>query len=251
MTLTYATLGRNGRLGNQFFQIASTIGISRLNNRKFAFPDWQYARYFTKSLPPMTFMPEVTLSEIGYSYKPYRIDQPGDFNLNGYFQSHKFFTEEEAREYLSFRPDIEAELCSRYNLENSVSIHVRRGDYLKVTHLYEVMTADYYRNALETLEYDRVLVFSDDIDWCRENLDFIDNPTFVEGNSDIEDLIIMSNCKHNIISNSTFSWWAAYLNKNPEKRVLYPERWFKLPNAEVFDFVYEDLIPDSWEKIHY
>jgi hypothetical protein len=112
------------------------------------------------------------------------------------------------------------------NLE-TCSLHVRRGNYVERQQYHPLQTVEYYTKSIETIGKDKhYLIFSDDIQWCKENLSFIENKTFVEGNKDYEDLYLMSFCKDNIIANSSFSWWGAWLNKNNNKRVIYPSVWF-------------------------
>ena len=114
----------------------------------------------------------------------------------------------------------------------TVSIHVRRGDYLKEKSLQSVCDRDYYHRAIKTIsecvESPRFIVFSDDPEWCRTEFAFI-KPIIVNwnnGNESYKDMQLMSKCKHNIIANSTFSWWGAWLNSNTNKKVIIPKNWF-------------------------
>lgn len=140
----------------------------------------------------------------------------------------------------------------------SVSLHVRRGDsvsnpkYNKISG--NVCTEEYYRKAVAYLierEADlSFYIFSDDIAWVKEQFDFLQgvNTVFVDhnhGKNSYIDMWLMSECSHNIVANSTFSWWGAWLNKSPNKLVLAPNRWFK-NNARLED---NHIVPDSWVKI--
>jgi Glycosyl transferase family 11 len=108
-----------------------------------------------------------------------------------------------------------------------------------------VQTIKYYEDAIDIIgDYEYLLVFSDDIKWCRENLKF-NNMIFMETLTDIEDMWIMSLCKNNIIVNSSFSWWGAWLNKNKNKKVIAPSNWFG-PRANINS---SDIIPEKWIKI--
>ncbi len=136
---------------------------------------------------------------------------------------------------------------------NSISLHVRRADYVdnpKYQKIYEELSPEYYDKALEILAKNNtdieIFVFSDDITWAKNNLSFPHPATYVTGEelTDPEEIMLMSLCKHNIIANSSFSWWGAWLNKNPDKLVLAPNKWFKNPNRSTCD-----IIPDSWIKI--
>ncbi|MHB9292214.1 galactoside 2-L-fucosyltransferase [Hollandina sp. SP2] len=136
-------------------------------------------------------------------------------------------------------------------LNNSVSIHARRGDYSGKKE-FDVCTIAYYKNAVEYIQkMEKNLVyyiFSDDLEWARNNFTFLDNYYVIDNsqytNSDYYDLYLMSICKHNIIPNSTFSWWAAYLNKNSNKIIVCPDTWNGL------DLVLTDEIcPKDWKRI--
>ena len=112
----------------------------------------------------------------------------------------------------------------------SVGIHVRRGDYIRYPDAFPMCQPEYYHNAITFIRSKfsqlKYFVFSDDIEWCRKELSFVNNPTFVENNEKSEaykDMWMMSECKHNIIANSTFSWWSGWLNNNHEKIVIYPQ----------------------------
>jgi hypothetical protein len=109
---------------------------------------------------------------------------------------------------------------------------------------------EYYNTALDILSNHGlnpiIYIFSDDINWCKSNFK-LNNQYFIQDHEDIVELFMMSECKNNIISNSTFSWWAASLNKNIDKKVICPAKWFN-SNNEILNFVYDDLIPQEWIK---
>jgi hypothetical protein len=133
----------------------------------------------------------------------------------------------------------------------SVSIHVRRTDILDPKNLYGgICDMDYYKNAIALIKKKAAaptfFVFSDDIEWCKKNLKFSDPVHFVSNSEtkDYEELILMSKCKHNIIANSSFSWWGAWLNENHDKIVIAPKKWLNIPEKE-----YEDVLPENWTKI--
>lgn len=154
--------------------------------------------------------------------------------LDGYWQNQQYF--------LSIRKIIIQEFQTKeplsdkaYNYQdqitksNAVSLHIRRGDYLKHPEI-GVLDVSYYKHAVEyiknRIEAPRFFIFSNDFGWCQENLDFIDNPIYVENTeTEIDDLVLMSNCGHNIIANSSFSWWGAWLNGSENKVVISPRKW--------------------------
>ena len=127
----------------------------------------------------------------------------------------------------------------------SVSIHIRRGDYTSLTNEYEQLTLEnYYNKAMSLVDNKKFIVFSDDIPWCKEAFKN-KNVEFEESNNEIQDFAKMISCKNNIIANSTFSWWAAYLNQHPNKIVVAPNKWF----GPKLNHNTKDLIPKKWIKI--
>jgi len=170
------------------------------------------------------------------------------------WQSEKYFKniEKTIRENFEFTLPLDEESSSfaeQMKHTNSVSVHVRRGDYLKYTPLKNICTLTYYKNAIREI-YKKVnnpvfYIFSNDILWCKENLKF-QNAIFITGNlgkDSYKDMQLMSYCKHNIIANSTFSWWGAWLNSNPDKIVIAPDKWFNGIDGT------GDVIPEQWFKV--
>lgn len=175
--------------------------------------------------------------------------------LEGYWQNFKYFADIEyiLRQEFTLKKELDNEIARIIQKENSVSIHIRRGDYISnplYNKLNIALSLDYYQKTIEIISQKvfspHFFIFSDDIDWAKENLK-LEKATFIgrEHNfKDYEELILMSKCEHNIISNSTFSWWAAWLNNNPEKIVIAPLKWSGDMDVDV-----KGLIPDSWIKI--
>jgi len=179
--------------------------------------------------------------------------------LFGYWQSEKYFQDIESiiRKEFTFRnpPDqANQRMGEMIDATTSVSVHVRRGDYVtrrggRGPHV--VLPIEYYRRAVarlvEEISDPHFFVFSDDIEWVRDNFKVEHPVTIVDHNGaekDYEDLRLMSRCKHHIIANSTFSWWGAWLCANPGKIVIAPQKWFKDPTRDT-----RDLIPPSWHRI--
>jgi len=153
-----------------------------------------------------------------------------NFYFDGYWQNCRYF--EDIREILlkELTPkniSNQAKLYLKTIDENSVSIHIRRGDYLKLQNIYNILSVDYYQEAIKILnkthKHLNFFVFSDDIEWCKNNLNI--EATYIEKTTDIDDVFLMSKMGFNIISNSTFSWWGAWLNEN-NKIVITPKKWF-------------------------
>ncbi len=175
--------------------------------------------------------------------------------LTGYWQCEKWFSEvhEEVRSHFTFSEtdldDGNRALLEEIRGTRSVSLHVRRGDYNNIPMMQNIcMLEGYYRPAIDFLQKRksdlRFFVFSDDIPWCKENLK-LEHCCYVDcnrGSWSYRDMQLMSSCKHNIIANSTFSWWGAWLNRNPEKLVIAPPRFLNTGERE-------DIIPGGWIKI--
>lgn len=209
------------------------------------------------------------LDKIRYRIKPSRyfiyedkieMYQPEIFDMNevylsGYWQNEKYFSDiaEEIRKEFHFHSDMgkqNEEILCKLQMENSVSIHIRRSDYLSVENkdVYgNICTEKYYENAVAYIE-DHVTkpyyyLFTDDVEWVKEHMNY-PNMTIVEqntGKNAYMDMYLMSQCKHNIIANSSFSWWGAWLNQNDSKIVLAPEKWFG--NHKTADIICEGWIP--------
>ena len=146
------------------------------------------------------------------------------------------------------------ELLSLIRTVNSVSLHIRRGDYVSNPDTNSALgtcSLEYYRHCIEhiasNVENPHFFLFSDDINWVRDNLKIKYPTTVVDGNSadtNYADLHLMSNCKHNIIANSSFSWWGAWLNNNPDKIIIAPKIWFA--NSPLTP---KEIIPENWLKL--
>lgn len=132
---------------------------------------------------------------------------------------------------------------------NYVSIHVRRGDYVNNEFYVDLFKNGYYERAMYLFPEEKFIVFSDDIEWCKQQEIFKDC-AFSEGNDEIEDLNMMASCKHNIIANSSYSWWAAYLNPNPAKEVVAPKEWYTLTSpVDGYQKIPSTKLPDNWIQI--
>jgi hypothetical protein len=171
-------------------------------------------------------------------------------NFDGYWQFVRYY--EDIIPTLQKELRVKTELYTDYFTklsfeigckENSVSIHVRRGDYLVQT--WGILPFTYYLQAVQHTEGD-LYIFSDDVQWCKEHFKpeyFNRQITFVDTGEDYLDFELMKRCKHNIIGSSTFSWWAAFLNDNPNKKVIAPAQWLGgwIDNSLIY--------PNDWIKI--
>lgn len=183
-------------------------------------------------------------------------DAPEDCYLRGYWQSEKYFQAHAAaiRTDFSFKLPLAGDnslLAKKIGQVNAVSLHVRRGDYVKnpaTTAMHGVCSVDYYKAAVEYL-VNRVdnpvfFIFSDDMLWVKENLTVAATTHHVGHNEQAyDDMHLMSLCKHHVIANSSFSWWGAWLNASPDKIVVAPQQWFAHPHNT------EHLLPQAWVKV--
>lgn len=183
--------------------------------------------------------------------------------LRGFFQSYKYYSgyEEVVRECFKF-PESEVDATNKDVLKRiksikSVGVHIRRGDYKndKITNnIHGLCSLEYYQEGLKKIgatNHDATFFFfSDDMEWVKRNFgDYHEKSIFVSGNNKDDswkDMMLMSNCDHNIIANSSFSWWAAWLNRNKDKMVIAPRRWFKDEEKEHYTY---DLIPPQWLRL--
>ena len=170
-------------------------------------------------------------------------------SLYGFFQTEKYFKHiaDEVREDFSFKDEIENPCNEMIQaVENPISLHIRRGDFLTNNANHNNLTLDYYATALSKFENDRnVIIFSDDTEWCKQQELFSGDRFLVsESGNPYVDLCLMSMCSDFIIANSSFSWWGAWLaNKGT---VIAPEKWFG-PNNSHLDT--SDLYPEHWNVI--
>ncbi len=172
----------------------------------------------------------------------------GDVYIEGYWNEECFFSDvkDVIRKSYVFSGELneyQNQILSEIRNSESVGIHTRRGDYVKYPDLFPMCKPEYYYKAFEIIKAKqrqiKCFVFSDDLVWCKSNLYFLDNVTYVDNTVSEEaykDMWFMSCCKHNIMANSTFSWWASWLNSNPEKIIIYPGSVKKNYNS----------MPDDW-----
>lgn len=269
----------NGGLGNQLFQYALGRHLSIINNTELFLDVSMYNilrpykfeldRYNiigkiikckrlstlndTKSYP--LFSDIKIIKERGFEYNEGLLKKGGDIYLKGYWQSEKYFNN--IREIIltdiSLKPEIE-KLAQECNIQRnkSVGVHIRRGDYTKKKSLtiHGLIEVSYYKEAVNIINKKigkcTYYIFSDDIRWVKKYMNIFPDAIFIVNKNRIPavDLWLMSVCEHNIIANSTFSWWGAWLNKNPDKIVICPSKWFTDEKINI-----ADLIPNKWIKI--
>ncbi|MGH7156964.1 MAG: alpha-1,2-fucosyltransferase [Candidatus Saccharimonadales bacterium] len=269
-----------GGLGNQMFQYAVGLVLAdRLSTRLYMDLSWFEAIKGNANVAQRVYELDVfdiypkqlglldkisiklnspiSFKEQGLGYQKSFRNLRGNIILDGYWQSYKYLDRkrELVLEAFSFPEKISQKnlkIFSSIQKAESVSIHIRRGDYVQMKHTniyHGVIPLSYYSQAIayfESLLNGPVFyIFSDDPKWCRTNLKLRSPAVFVDNNrgqrSGVEDLRLMSACKHNIIANSSFSWWAAWLNSNPQKIVCSPKDWFAGTKHRI-----QDRIPKDW-----
>lgn len=219
--------------------------------------------FFRKTIRKITRQPQ-PFADTYYSEKTLLFDNDvfskrGSYYLDGYWQSQRYFQDyrEDLLRLLTLKENFHTK-SQQYQQQilnsQSVSIHIRRGDYIanpKTDSIHGTCSISYYKKSIsfitKKIKHPHFFIFSDDLIWAKDNL-FINEPfTFVELDrdaSDCEEMFLMSHCKYNIIANSSFSWWGAWLNQNPNKIVIAPQYWFRDTSIKT-----DDLIPESWIRI--
>lgn len=268
--MNYISTNHRGGIGNVLFKLAASISTAKDNNVEYLFSNEfirdkdrqmvtfgysDYRVYYENILRGVRFLdklptPYVTYTEPGFEYNTIPYEQGTNLLLDGGFQSEKYFVNNKQTIIDLFRiPDhIEFQIKEAVpNINDYVAIHVRRGDYVNQPQYHPLATKEFYQKAVEEVGINnKFLIFSDDLEGCKDLFDFIPTKHFYSTGVDWSDLYMMSLCKDNIIANSSFSWWAAYLNANPDKKVIAPLNWFGPAYANLN---IEDLIPDSWIKL--
>jgi hypothetical protein len=280
MTISYNRLGSNGRLGNQMFQYAALRGIAA--HRGF---NWMIPRpdsYGDSNYGLFDCFEMSSVKEENFGYLNTQSIQTGQFhfsqeffdncpdnvNLHDYFQSEKYFLNVSniIRKDFTFKEEVLnpcKEIVSELN--KPIFLHVRRGDYVNSQNAHPVCPVEYYEKALEYYDKDcEILVFSDDIEWCKQQELFSDDrfmlseyqekyPQTCDTNDGRQqalipyfDLCMMTLCSGGILANSSMSWWGAWLIRNPIKPIVAPNPWF---GPQYKDYYMGDLLPQTWIEV--
>ena len=274
------TCNLKGGLGNQLFQIFAVIAYSLKHNKPFKFvytdfvpsitPRHSYWESFLKSLKAFTIneYPSTNTQIIRYPDMDYRelpVSSSSEHTIfDGYFQSYKYFEERQNDIFRLIRLEKQKEECLvRHNmdLKNTISMHFRLGDYKHLGHFHPIMGFNYYKNALTSIlsscQYQKwKVVYFCEAEDNNEVINIVNCLAEVfpllafekasDQIADWEQMLLMSGCTHNIIANSSFSWFGAYFNSNKDKIVCYPNTWFCGSGSNIR---VDDLFPPSWKKI--
>jgi hypothetical protein len=244
---TFSRLGTHGALGNQLWQIAGTLGIAAKNNGIAEFPDWEYRPFF--SLPHNYFEKIPAAAEVVDLYPDYLQDLSHFERISDYIRI-AFYPYSTARELMEpYLKDL---------VQPATAVHVRRANNLTLPDHHPVQPVEYFEAALDELPRDNLWVFSDDLEWCRRQSVFkgarfglgvppgvnIFELTGAKPLTTVNaalDLLLMTQCQYHVISNSSFSWWGAWLADG--QKVIYPSRWYG-PALEHIDT--SVMFPKDW-----
>ncbi len=279
--ITFHQLGNSGRLGNQLFQYAAVRCLAHRTKRRLILPPAQEHRLnafrITAPCSPVRGEPRVSnaFQERQFHFDETFFQSPPNCDFNGYFQSERYFAEiaDQIRKEFTLvdgeithraRQQVER-VRTRHGGRPVVALHNRRGDMVPTQHerviskhrgtfrpdqarYHPLLSSEYIQSAMARFEGCCFLIFSDseeDRVWCREHLGR-QGTTVSEGNDDLTDFEMQRLCDHNIIANSTYSWWAAWLNPHHARQVIAPKRWF----GDVYaHYILDDLIPPGWIRL--
>ena len=272
MMITNLQIGYDGRLGNQLFQYAVCYTLAKKLGVEFVIPKknvdnikldgcWNYADdtyipYVFRMYDCFNITANVVediivknvFKEPHFHYTELINEIVDSTSVEGYYQSEKYFIEykNDILKEFTFKSEILNKAKSIINdfADNEiVAVHVRRGDAV-INPVFSLIDMEYIQSAINNFsdkEYN-FLIISDDVKWCKEVFPDGGNIKISNGENDFVDLCLMSLASHNIIANSSFSWWGAYLNPNPNKKVIAPNNWFK----DKINTNTKDLIPNNW-----
>ena len=237
-----------GRCGNFMFMAAACIAYALKHGLEFSMPhrtnDPHWNPIYLMHLRNEKYVQgkeDVLLNEPFHQYQeiPFKEEwRDKQIILNGYWQSEKYFKE--------YRNEILYLFAFPYEMKKDlVSVHVRRGDYLHLQNKHPQIGKDWYERAMDLFPGKQFRFYSDDISWCGHTFGHRSDCSFSSNSNEIDDLIEMSCCEHNISSSSTFGWWGSWLNQNPDKAVIIPKLWF----VEGYNLDTKDIVPEEWIKL--
>jgi hypothetical protein len=252
-----------GGLGNQLFQISATVSLSLKNNTTYGINmDLCHTpnQGFTANKYNETLFKNI--NKIGNHHFKFIYDEPkfsfteipfkDEMIIRGYFQSDKYFLEnkKEIIDLFHIPEDSKTKVLNFFNQKKvsgtTTCVHVRRGDYLKFNDFHSVCNQNYYNQAINLISDSTFILISDDMEWVKKNFNS-ENFIMFESNNEIDDFTLMTMCDNVIISNSSFSWWGSYLNKNKNKKVIAPNRWFGPSGHKDI----EDVYPKDWIRLDF
>ena len=256
--ITFSKFGKKGRLGNQLFHLAGMIGLAKKYNQELRMPLWSYRRHFKGAdyIIPETIRSFRKVEEGPFHYVPdqFKVAATGNWDINAWLQSEKYWEhcKDAVKDALTWDDQFSRNVLLGIPIkisDNAIAISIRRGDYVGNPN-YDLLPVSYYMQALMKEFPDfldrQILIFSDDMPYCKIHFAGLPNVWFAESLSDIVQLFIMSQCSGFVIANSTFSWWGAYLAelRDPAVKIVRPKYLFDGPLLQSSDS--RDHWPDRW-----
>ena len=242
--ITFSSLGNYGRLGNQMFQYASVIGIAKKNGYDYCFPLHRssLSKWFDLTTKDQIYVENI-FHEKMFRFDSTLFDLPDNTDYFGYFQTEKYFEHCSSfiRNEFIFKNEIKQKVDEWFENKNDsyISVHVRRGDYLNSPTFHPVPKIEWYIEAMKSFPNKKFLFFSDDLDWCKQTFS---EHEFSPFDNEGEDMYAMSKCKGHIITNSSFSWWGAWLGKG---KTIAPKTWFGINGPQDW----QDIYCSDWIKL--
>jgi len=250
--LTFSRLEHKGNLGNQLFQIASIIGIAKKNGHNFAFPEWSYSKYFKNRLPILSeenFKDFQLIKETDSTFYNYVLDDK-NYDFDGWFQSEKYFDIESTKYFFKFKEELVEKIKQKYRESlgrETILVSIRRGDFVDHPDFYQ-LPINYYITALNRYfsnwRNKSIIVLSDDFEYINFHFGCLRNCFYFKEITPIEQLVLATQCDNFIISNSTFSWWCAWLGEKSDSIVIRPKHFFTDTKRKVNDD--RDYFPGRW-----
>lgn len=257
----YINMHLGGRLGNQMFQIAAGLSLAEDTGFYIVFPDFlrqfsedniqNYKNIFSSLDASTPLMAATSRFEEHPHFHFQPIPLVPNMDVFGYFQSEKYFkhNKEKICAFFEAPSSIKEYLTQKYTFliehPNTVAIHMRayQLEDMNIEKCFPFLTGEYFQKATEFFSEDALFViFSDNIEWAQKEMSCFTRPHVFIKESPYNDLYLMSFCKHQIISPSSFSWWGAYLNKNPNKKVIAPDPWF----SPISGHDSSNVVPENW-----
>ena len=249
--ITYSKIGKKGHLGNQLFQIASTIGLAVSNKHEFAFSKWKYQEYFKNKLPllALDLSSFINVEEKEYNFYQWHLHSE-NYDVSGWLQTERYFDKGLTKHYFEFSDSLIDKIKNLYKnvfAKRTILLSIRRGDFVNHPDYFQ-LPINYYLNSLDNFFPDwescNLIVLSDDVKYCKFHFSFLQNAFFGDGLNGIEQLCLGSLCDDFIISNSTFSWWTAWLGEKSDSKIVRPLKNFDgLKSKELND---KDYYPERW-----
>jgi hypothetical protein len=270
--ITHLSLGKNGEFGNQLFQIAATVAHALRNNDEYILPKWVCEisqTYYTDFLKHKINESDAQIainneySEPTFFYSPIPYTPDKITNLRGYFQCEKYFSDVKNDINKLFEPNEQIEQkLKKYDFKNSIALQLRFYDSERPHHfntgLKQYMdprpvyytVEDNYEYFAKSINYfgknKTYYVCSNNFSKAKQMLKEYSNFIFLDNLHHVEAFYVQTQCEHNIISNSTYGWWGAYLNKNSDKVVFAPKNWFKVVDDWHNS---KDIVPETWKLL--